>query len=64
MIEHIFGVLKKHFPIIKVAPMYSFKKQIDIVLAVCFLHNFIGAGDELSQLTEGELEEIDQVAVE
>lgn len=36
-----FDVLKTRFPILKLAPQYSFQIQRDIVIAACVLHNFI-----------------------
>lgn len=36
-----FNVLKTRFPILKLAPQYSFHVQRDIVIAACVLHNFI-----------------------
>ncbi|KAK2421380.1 hypothetical protein QL285_032017 [Trifolium repens] len=36
-----FNVLKTRFPILKLAPQYSFQIQRDIVIAACVLHNFI-----------------------
>ncbi|XP_077219645.1 uncharacterized protein LOC143853801 [Tasmannia lanceolata] len=41
VIERTFGVLKKRFGILNSAPMYSYDKQIDIVLACCCVHNHI-----------------------
>ncbi|KAK2450637.1 hypothetical protein QL285_009750 [Trifolium repens] len=43
VIERIFGVLKKRFPIIAsgTEPHYSFEVMIDIVLACCIIHNFL-----------------------
>lgn len=34
-------MLKSRFPILKLAPQYSFQIQRDIVIAACVLHNFI-----------------------
>ena len=34
-------MLKTRFPILKLAPQYSFQIQRDIVIAGCVLHNFI-----------------------
>ncbi|XP_054785623.1 uncharacterized protein LOC129292093 [Prosopis cineraria] len=36
-----FNVLKTRFPILKLAPQYSFHVQRDIIIAACVLHNFI-----------------------
>ncbi|KAL1319140.1 protein ALP1-like isoform X1 [Arachis hypogaea] len=36
-----FNVLKARFPILKLAPQYSFQIQRDMVIAGCVLHNFI-----------------------
>ncbi|XP_077232157.1 uncharacterized protein LOC143866890 [Tasmannia lanceolata] len=41
VIERTFGVLKKRFNIINTPPMYSFERQVDIVLACCCVHNHI-----------------------
>ncbi|KAI4351928.1 hypothetical protein L6164_006227 [Bauhinia variegata] len=40
-IQRSFNVLKTRFPILKLAPQYSFQIQRDIVIAACVLHNFI-----------------------
>lgn len=40
-VERSFGVLKARFPILKLAPPYSFAKQIKIVIATCVIHNYI-----------------------
>ncbi|XP_028793310.1 uncharacterized protein LOC114760549 [Neltuma alba] len=40
-IARSFNVLKTRFPILKLAPQYSFQVQRDIVIAACVLHNFI-----------------------
>lgn len=40
-IERIFGVAKKYFPCLKVAPEFSKQTQIKIVYIVTVLYNFI-----------------------
>ncbi|XP_077251490.1 uncharacterized protein LOC143890692 [Tasmannia lanceolata] len=68
VIERTFGVLKKRFSILNSAPMYSYSKQIDIVLACCCVHNHIrrempddsyiqDVDDELASLVAEEEEE-------
>ncbi|KAK6156552.1 hypothetical protein DH2020_010800 [Rehmannia glutinosa] len=43
-IERAFGVLKGRFPILKgPMPRYSFKRQVQIVIACCVLHNWLRA---------------------
>ncbi|XP_077222194.1 uncharacterized protein LOC143856038 [Tasmannia lanceolata] len=41
VIERTFGVLKKRFTIINSPPMYPLKRQVDIVLDCCCVHNHI-----------------------
>ncbi|XP_011622098.1 uncharacterized protein LOC105420374 [Amborella trichopoda] len=41
VIECAFGVLKKRFPILKVATTYPYETQVKIVVAVCTFHNHI-----------------------
>ncbi|KAF0736938.1 hypothetical protein AaE_008962 [Aphanomyces astaci] len=41
VVERIFGVLKKRFPVLVTAVEYDYKFQVDLVLALCMLHNFI-----------------------
>jgi hypothetical protein len=41
VIERIFGVLKKRFPILVVMPSYSFLDQIKLVKCAMLIHNFI-----------------------
>jgi hypothetical protein len=43
VIERIFGVLKKRFPILTSMPPYSIEMQRDIIYCCFFLHNFIRA---------------------
>jgi hypothetical protein len=40
-IERIFGVLKRKFKILAKPPEYTFQHQINLVLALTALHNFI-----------------------
>lgn len=47
VIERIFGVLKKRFPILVVPKEnFSIETQRNIVIALCGLHNFIRAHDK------------------
>ena len=49
MIERIFGVLKRHFRILLLAPEYKMDIQSRLPAALCALHNFIrthGPDDE------------------
>ena len=41
VIERCFGVLKARFPILKLMPNYPLKRQRQIPIACCVLHNFI-----------------------
>jgi hypothetical protein len=45
VIERIFGVLKKRFPILVVMPSYSFTDQIKLVKCSMLIHNFIRCHD-------------------
>ena len=40
-IERIFGVLKMRFPVLSTAVRYNYKFQVDLVIALCTVHNFI-----------------------
>jgi hypothetical protein len=53
MIERIFGVLKRRFRILLLAPEYSLDIQARIPTALCAVHNFIRMHDkEEGQLVE------------
>ncbi|KAF0748085.1 hypothetical protein AaE_007474 [Aphanomyces astaci] len=41
VIERIFGILKKRFPVLVYPVEYDFAFQVDMVLVLCMLHNFI-----------------------
>ena len=41
VIKRCFGVLKAHFPILKLMPTYRPTKQRLIVTACCIIHNYI-----------------------
>jgi hypothetical protein len=45
VIERIFGVLKRHFRILLLAPEYNVDIQSRIPAALCALHNFIRTHD-------------------
>ena len=51
MIERIFGVLKRRFQILLLAPEYSMDIQSRLPAALCTLHNFIWTHDP-----DGEIE--------
>ena len=46
VVERIFGVLKKRFPIVVLMSSYDFEFQCDIVLGAMMLHNFIRINQE------------------
>lgn len=52
-IERIFGVLKRRFRILLIAPEYDLEVQARIPAALCAIHNFIQENDP----DEGEIEE-------
>lgn len=59
VVERTFGVLKARFPILtrNGGIPYPYKKQVQIVMACCIIHNFIrkvDRDDELFQLYEQE----------
>ncbi|XP_011627341.1 uncharacterized protein LOC105421508 [Amborella trichopoda] len=41
VIERVFSVLKKRFPLLKVATPYPYETQVKIVVAACTVHNHI-----------------------
>jgi hypothetical protein len=45
VIEHIFGVVKRHFRILLIAPEYSLDIQAQIPAALCAIHNIICTHD-------------------
>ena len=47
VIEHIFGVLKRQFRILLIAPEYNLNIQAQIPSALCAIHNFIRMYDIL-----------------
>ena len=58
MIERIFGVIKRKFKILAQAAEYSIDTQVDLVLALCGLYNFIRQYKDIDhELVEIELED-------
>ena len=53
VIERIFGVLKKRFPILVVMSSYEFEFQCDLVYGAMMVHNFI----RMNQLLDDEFDE-------
>jgi hypothetical protein len=49
VIERIFGVLKRRFRILLLAPEYNLKTQARIPAALCSIHNFIRTHDQLDK---------------
>jgi len=41
VVERVYGVVQKRFPILKMMSPYPFSRQVDIVTSCCMLHNFI-----------------------
>lgn len=58
-IKRIFGVIKRKFKILLRAPEYSIKQQIQLVLGLTALHNFIAIRDRNSDIDFQDLEEFD-----
>jgi hypothetical protein len=58
-IERIFGVIKRKFKILLRAPEYTIKQQIQLILALTALHNFIAIRDTHSDADFQDLEEFD-----
>jgi hypothetical protein len=58
-IERIFGVLKRKFKILTKAPEYEFQQQVNLVLALTALHNFIQQRDRYGDADFEDLEEFD-----
>lgn len=51
VIERIFGVLKRRFRILLLAPEYSLEIQARIPAALCAIHNFIRTHDSADEAT-------------
>ncbi|KAH9143568.1 hypothetical protein LEN26_005051 [Aphanomyces euteiches] len=41
VIERIFGILKRIFPVLSHAVQYDYQFQVQLVMALCVVHNFI-----------------------
>ena len=41
VIERVFGVLKMQFPLLTAIPKFPFEFQVDLVMCVLLVHNFI-----------------------
>ncbi|KAF8376684.1 hypothetical protein HHK36_031647 [Tetracentron sinense] len=50
-VERAFGVLKKRFRVLDAEPYWSYKTQVDIILACCVLHNHIMGVDPTDNIT-------------
>ena len=57
VIERVFGVLKKRFPVLTSPAPYSIDFQRDIVIALCTVHNFIRLNGGASDAIDFEAEE-------
>ena len=55
VIERIFGVIKKRFPILVVMKSFDFPFQCDIVICALLVHNFV----RMNQLYEDEFDNVD-----
>jgi hypothetical protein len=60
VIERVFGILKKRFPVLTNPAPYSITFQRDLVIALCAIHNFIrmngGATDNIEKEALAEYE--------
>jgi hypothetical protein len=58
VIERIFGVIKRKFKILGQVAEYSIDTQVELVLALCGLYNFIRQHEDIDhELAEIELED-------
>jgi hypothetical protein len=65
VIERIFGVVKRKFKILGQVAEYSIDTQVDLVLALCGLYNFIHQHKDIDyKLAEIELEDEEDTEVE
>jgi DDE superfamily endonuclease len=55
VIERIFGILKRRFRILLIAPEYSLEIQARIPAALCAVHNFIRTHNPNDELVESDL---------
>ncbi len=56
MIEHIFGVLKQRFRILRLAPAYKYPIQARVPAAACAIHNFISCHDPIEGNLPGDID--------
>jgi len=59
VVERIFGVLKRKFPILRAQPEYPMQSQVKIVLALTGLHNFIRKKSTQSEIAFASQQESD-----
>lgn len=63
-VERIIDILKKRYPILKVATSYDIDTQVDISMACCVMHNFIRLHDGDMSLPERCTEDINESNME
>ncbi|RWR85031.1 putative nuclease HARBI1 [Cinnamomum micranthum f. kanehirae] len=59
VVERTFAVLKQRFPILQTAPRYPLKTQAKIVVACCFMHNYIKQWNYNDDMEEEHAQEMD-----
>jgi len=59
VVERIFGVLKRNFPILNALPEYPMLSQVKIVLRLTGLHNFIRKKSTQSEIASASQQESD-----
>ena len=57
MVEQIFGVLKRRYRILLLAPEYSLEIQAQIPSALAAIHNFIRLHDSEEGTLEGDIDD-------
>ncbi|XBH68585.1 hypothetical protein VPH35_096699 [Triticum aestivum] len=62
-VEHIIGVLKKRFPVLKCASQYPIDSQAEIAIACCALHNFICSNEGGEQWLDQVESDIDPIKI-
>ncbi|KAF0728661.1 hypothetical protein Ae201684_013619 [Aphanomyces euteiches] len=58
VIERLFGVLKRGFPVLRLEPEYAFETQVKLVQALGLLHNFIhviGGDDQITRQYDADI---------
>uniref|UniRef100_A0A803MAZ6 DDE Tnp4 domain-containing protein n=1 Tax=Chenopodium quinoa TaxID=63459 RepID=A0A803MAZ6_CHEQI len=63
VVERAFGILKVRFRVLDADPFWSFKTEVDVVLACCVIHNFLRGKSSHEKYLNQKIDMYEEIAI-